>query len=283
MISVRETQAWDCRRLFAAALAVIVSIGLALTGCHRPRTPQPPSLDLPLPVEDLASIRAGEQVWLTWTMPRKTTHKRVIKSEIAVRVCRREGTAGACEDVGEPLQLAPGVAGSFSENLPVALASGTPRVLYYFVELQNRNGRSAGLSNGVATLAGAAPMPVQGLTAELHEDGVLLRWTPGTSEEGSGSTVIRLYRRRLTPAPTPQTRSPLEPVEQDVPVETGAEPGRTVDKDIRRGETYEYCAQRVARVTVNGRTLELGGELSVPARINSVSSLPPFTEPGNQN
>jgi hypothetical protein len=283
MISERETRRQDFGRLFAPVVAVMVSIGLALTGCHGRGTPQPPSLNLPSPVEDLASIRAGDQVSLTWIMPRKTTDKRVIKGDIAVRVCRREGTAGACEDVGEPLRLAPGVAGSFFENLPVALASGTPRVLYYFVEPQNRNGRSAGLSNGVTTLAGAAPLPVQGLTAELREDSVLLRWTPGTSGDESGNTVIRLYRRRLTPAPATQTRSPLEPVEQDVPVETGAEPGRTVDKDIRPGETYEYCAQRVARVTVNGKTLELGGELSVPARISAVSRFPPFTEPGKQN
>jgi hypothetical protein len=283
MISERGTQKRDFGHRFVPAVAVIVSIGVALTGCHRRGAPQPPLLDLPLPVEDLASIRASDQVWLTWTMPRKTTHKHVIKGDIAARVCRREGTVGACEDVGEPLRLAPGVAGSFSENLPVALASGTPRALYYFVELKNRNDRSSGLSNGVATLAGAAPLPVRGLTAEMREDGVLLRWIPGASGDESGSTVIRLYRRRLTPVPATQTGSPLDPVEPDVPVETGGEPGRAVDKDIRLGETYEYCAQRVARVTVNGQMLELGGELSVPARINAVNTSPPLTEPSKQN
>jgi fibronectin type 3 domain-containing protein len=53
-----------------------------------------------------------------------------------------------------------------------------------------------------------------------------------------------------------------------------------LDKDIRFGESYEYRAQRVARVTVNGKTLELAGPLSPPERIDAVNILPPAVPRG---
>ena len=59
------------------------------TGCGTPGAPQPPSLNLPQPVTDLSAMRAGNQVTLSWTMPKKNTDKLVIKSDIAAHVCRR--------------------------------------------------------------------------------------------------------------------------------------------------------------------------------------------------
>ena len=60
----------------------------------------------------------------------------------------------------------------------------------------------------------------------------------------------------LAPAP--------EAVEQNLLVEAEGTGSRSdaLDKDIRFGETYEYRAQRVARVKVDGETLELDGPLS---------------------
>ena len=88
-------------------------------------------------------------MWLSWTMPRKGVRKLTVNGSIQVRVCQREGTTGTCTNVGEPLLLAPGATGSFSESLPAALVSGNPRVLYYSVELMDRSGKSTGLSNSV--------------------------------------------------------------------------------------------------------------------------------------
>ena len=80
------------------------------------------------------------------------------------------------------LQLAPGASGAYTDTLPAALAAGQARVLTYFVELDNRKGRSAGLSNGAQILAGEAPAAVAGLSAEMRRDGVLLRWTAAPPE-----------------------------------------------------------------------------------------------------
>jgi hypothetical protein len=276
-------------RIQSAAWRIALMAGLVaevlLTGCGTPGAPQPPSLNLPDRVTDLAASRSGSQVSLTWTMPKKNTDKLLLKGIETVRVCRKEG-AGACVAAGTELSFPPGADATFTDTLPAELAAGAPRPLSYFVELRNRNGRSAGLSNVAQVLAGEAPAPVAHLSAELRKQGVVLRWAPVTEQE---SSAVRLHRKLLTPpaakphegllAPTP------EPVEQSLLVDNCAPEGHTgvcraVDKEIRFGQSYEYRAQRVTRVTVDGKTLELAGELSAPVRIEAVDIFPPAVPTG---
>ncbi len=96
---------------------------------------------------------------------------------------------------------------------------------------------------------------------------MVLRWTP------DGETAaVRLQRKLLTPtAAKPQQglMAPQpEPLEQNLLIEDGSQ-GRALDKSIHFGETYEYRAQRVARVTVDGNALELDGELSPPVKVDA--------------
>ncbi|MGA3333223.1 MAG: fibronectin type III domain-containing protein [Terracidiphilus sp.] len=273
----------DARTVMAFAALIAT---FALTGCGMPGAPQPPSLALPVPVSDLSAVRTGGQVSLTWTMPTKTTDKVLLKGDIAVRICRNESSAARC-NAAATLQLAPGADAAFTDTLPPALAAGTPRVLAYFVELDNRKGRSAGLSNGAKTLAGQAPPTVDGLTAEMQRGGVLLRWTPAPYE--AEPVAIRLVRKLLTPpaqkpGPGETAENPLaqpaEPLERNLLVEAGANHGRALDTGIRFGQTYEYRAQRVARLTVNGQALELASPLSAPLRIEAEQLFPPSEPKG---
>jgi hypothetical protein len=256
------------------ALAAVLATGLILAGCGTPGAPQPPSLNLPAPVDDLTATRAGNQVALTWTMPKKNTDKLLLKGNIAVYICHQEGTSG-CEAAGADLSLAPGAAGAFTDTLPAQLVSGLPRPLTYFVVLKNRNGRSADLSNAAVVLAGVAPQPVDGLSAELRKQGVVLRWANSAAPD---SSAIRLHRKLLTPPaakPHDGLFAPLpEPVEQNLLVESAAR-GQVLDKNIRFGESYEYLAQRIARVIVKNQTLELAGPLSNPVRIDAQDIFPP--------
>jgi hypothetical protein len=272
-------------------MAAAFGAALGVTGCGMPGAPLPPSLNLPDRVGDLSAVRTGGQVALAWTMPTKNTDKMLLKGNVAVRVCRNEQGAAGCSAV-TTLQLAPGANCAFTDSLPAALAAGQPRVLTYFVELDNRKGRSAGLSNGAEILAGEAPAAVSGLRAEMRRDGVLLRWTAAPPE--AAPVAVRLDRKLLTPPaknPGPQRNEqglmapPPEPPERTLLVEAGlveagAATDRALDKDIRFGESYEYRAQRVARVTVNGQTLELAGPLSEPIRIDAVNVFPPGVPKG---
>jgi hypothetical protein len=266
-----------------AALAAALAAGMALAGCGMPGAPQPPSLNLPEAAVDLAASRAGNQVALTWTLPKKNTDKLLLKGNVTVRVCRKEGAGGNCVAAGGELQFVPGTVGSFTETLPTQLAAGAPRPLSYFVELKNHNGRSAGLSNAAIVLAGEAPAPVTGLSAEVRKQGVTLRWTPA---EESSPTTVRLHRKLLTPPAAKPHEGLLapqpEPVEQNLLVDRCAPDGRNggcraLDTNIRFGQSYEYRAQRVARVTVEGKTLELASEFSAPVRVEAKDIFPPET------
>jgi hypothetical protein len=266
--------------LFDATIAALAATA-ALAGCGMPGAPLPPSLNLSVPVNDLSAVRTGSQVTLTWTMPAKTTDKVLLKGEITVRVCRNESAATRCS-ISTTLQLAAKADASFTDTLPSQLAAGPPRALNYFVELVNRKGRSAGLSNSAAILAGEAPPAIENLTAQMRKDGVLLHWASAPND--SSPAAIRLVRRLLTPPAKKSNQGPLaqptEPIEQTLLVEPAPPTDHALDNNIHFGETYEYRAQRVARVTVGGSTLELAGPLSPPVRIGAINAFPPSAPKG---
>jgi hypothetical protein len=265
------------------ALAVAgLAAGFLLAGCGTPGAPQAPSLNLPGRVTSLTATRTGNEVSLTWTMPKKNTDKLLLKGNIPVRVCRKEGAGGACETTTATLFLAPGAEGTLTETLRPALASGAARPLTYFVELTNKNGRSAGLSNAAVVVAGEAPAALAGVAAQVRKGGIVLRWTPV-----SGDDSIRLHRKLLAAAPEAKSKTQAgpfaaqpEPAEQNLLVEAGAAAGRVLDKDIRFGQTYEYRAQRVVRLTVDGQKLELAGPLSAPLRVEALDVFPPAVPTG---
>jgi hypothetical protein len=256
---------------------------MLVSGCGTPGAPQPPSLNLPDRVTDVSATRTGNRVSLTWTMPKRNTDKLPLKGDITVFVCRQQvgqGNSTLCETAGE-LELAPAADGVFTETLPEALASGAPRTLTYFVELKNRRGRSAGLSNPALVLAGEAPPPVTGFGAEVHKDGVVLRWNAADP-----SASVRLQRKLLTPAPPQPRTGPLpsapEPVNQNLMVESrpGAALTQAIDKNIVLGNRYEYRAVRIVRESVDGNTVELEGELSAPIQVDAMDVFPPAVPAG---
>jgi len=262
----------------AGWVAIGLNFALFVAGCGTPGAPQPPSLNLPDAVGDLTAIRAGNQVTLTWTMPKRNTDRTMIKGDVPVRICRRASDSAVC-DVAAPDQMtAPGASGSFTDALPSALTTGTPRAVNYFVELRNRKGRSAGLSNAATVLAGAAPGAIEGLRIEVRKQGVVLSWAAGGE-----NTAVRLERRVLTTAPKTE-HGPLAPVpeaeKQNFLVENAGEQGHALDKTVRFNESYEYRAQRVARVEVNGKTLELDGEFSIAVRADVKDVFPPAAPAG---
>jgi hypothetical protein len=264
-----------------------------------PGAPQPPSLNLPEKATDLAAVRNGNQVTLTWTMPRRTTDKLLIKGMIQARVCRTESVSGAgattCIAAGTT-QFAPGADATFDENLPPPLVTGSARPLTYYVELVNKKGRSAGFSNGAGVAAGRVPAAVVDLSAEMRRKGVLLAWQPGAHE--AGLTEVRLVRRLLSPpAPKPKPKSeqpaaqeekggglltpPAEPLERTLLIAASAGAGgRAFDEDVRFNQRYEYRAQYVATVEANGQSLELAGPLSDPVEIDTKNTFPPSAPTG---
>jgi len=270
-----------CFRCLAAAVSL--SGVLVLTGCGLQAAPEPPSLNLPNPVVDLQAVRTGDQVALTWTMPRRTTDKVLLTDNIAVSICRKDADA-ACAAAGS-LELSPGKTGAFTDALPAALASGSPRLLTYYVELKNHKHRSAGPSNPAVVLAGEAPAPVAGLAATVVKSGVILHWEPAAE---STPSAVRLERKLLSAPPPKQNTGELLPPTQAPLVENllvaadaqPAPPDRALDKTIQFGQLYQYRAQRVQRVQAGDKTLELDGPFSAPVSVNAQDVFPPTVPSG---
>jgi len=208
-------------------------------------------------------------------MPGKRTDRLTVNDTIAARVWRGEERNDLTQ-IGDTIHFAPGVTGSFSEELPQTLSAGRVRPVYYFVDLLDRDGRSTGLSDYVPTIAGGPPPVVQGLTAEIADKGVLLRWTPPSAADESQPTAVRIRRVVLLDTATDEKQwlSTHSSVEQSLFVEDGSRSAHALDKDVLYGYTYQYQAQYVAQLTVSNRVvLELRGPFSAPTCIHTEKAI----------
>ncbi len=243
-----------------------------MAGCGTPAAPQPPSLKLPEPVVDLRAIRAGDQVSLTWTMPKRTTDNVILKGDQEAHVCRRVET-GPCETAAD-LQFLPEAPAHFVDHLPVSLISGPPKLMAYVVELRNHAGHNAGPSNPAWTAAGAAPLQVDHLSATPQAEGILLRW-----HSAGGNEIVRIHRTLLpvSGAPkSPGTRGSAAPQEQTLEV-TGKDQGEALDRDAALDHTYQYSVQRVVELTLESHVLEVFSAPSDTVTIDARDVFPPRT------
>ncbi|HWW16730.1 MAG TPA: fibronectin type III domain-containing protein [Candidatus Dormibacteraeota bacterium] len=194
-------------KLLLGQLLVAVTLLIGLAGCASIGPPLPPALELPKAPSDLRAVRKGEKVTLTWTIPARTTDRQMVRYLGKTRVCRSMDVALAtCGDavgqVAPPADFAgeknaggKKLAATYTDNLPAdmrirsLLGSAT-----YAVEVLNRDGRGAGLSNEVhVPLAVALPPPTD-FSARVTAQGVVLSWTGVLLSLPIPNPVRRSYR-----------------------------------------------------------------------------------------
>jgi hypothetical protein len=195
---------------------LLVAVGglIGLTGCASIGAPVPPSLELPHPPPDLRAARKGDKVTLTWTVPGRTTDRQSVRYLGKTRICRSlDATLATC---GAPVaEVAPpadflGKTAAGEKKLTASYVDSISSMLHfdprqrspsstvsYAVEVFNRDGRSAGLSNQVhVPLAETLPPPTD-FAARLTRDGVVLNWTGRLMAMTHGQPVYfyRVFRR----------------------------------------------------------------------------------------
>ncbi len=266
-----------------AALLLGSTVASTMLGCGSPAAPQPPSLNLPVPVVNLSAVRRGNSVHLAWTMPTRTTDRVTLVHPIAVEVCRAL-QSGACARVGS-LLLAPGGAGTYSDELPADLTQGADRLLRYEIALRNHAGKSAGPSNAAYSAAGASPPALTGLSGQVRANGVELSWQP--APEVGKSVEFRIERLQLSVASVePGPRSPLAPAPPAaaqtlvVHAVNGSDPGHAIDASALFHQSYRYVVERVATLTLGGQTVEVQGLPSVPITVATIDTFPPAVPQG---
>jgi hypothetical protein len=260
-------------------LLLTVLVCASLAGCAAPGAPQPPSLELAYPVDDLAATRSGDKVVLTWTVPQQTTDAQNIRHPGPTRICRSlQPAMVSCAPAGElppppvseqgrPVKM------EYADTLPPELQRQNPAgFASYAVEVLNARGRSAGLSNQVRVpLAPTLPPPAD-LRAQVTADGILLTFT-GELHQHEVPEMRHIYRvyRRAEKGP--------EVVAGEEQLATDAH-ARLLDHSFEWEQTYWYRVVAVTRV--EGTTIEVEGESSPPIQVVARDVFPPAAPTGLQ-
>jgi len=253
-------------RLLVCGLAVI------LVACGTPGAPQPPSLRLPKPVEDLRAVRQGDKVILTWTSPSVTTDDGGIRGAATARICRSL-LAGEreCRDKAADIPSLPGQKATFTDDLTPLLQSARQDFVSYNVEVLNDRGRSAGPSNAVTILLAPSMTAPQNVSAQLDRNGVTISWT-GTEPPPAGALRAE-YRYRVLRSVAGEASA--ETVVGEAPARAGS--GSFTDRNFQWERRYAYRVAGVTRVlSRDGRVLgEFEGDPGARVVVNAHDSFPP--------
>jgi hypothetical protein len=263
-----------------------------LSGCASIGPPLPPSLELPRPPSDLRATRKGDKVTLTWTVPPRTTDRQNVRYLGNTRICRSlDATPVTCDSpIGEvraevppPTDFASAKAGkkptaTYTDILPPELrlrpALG---VATYAVEVQNRDARSAGLSNQVhVPLAEALPPPTD-FNAQLTAQGVVLTWPGALLSAPIPNPIRRTYRVYRRAEGSPQKILVGER-------EAGAENHQSLtDLSFDWEKTYYYHADTLTVISQSGKPeISIDGDDTPEVKIFAHDIFPPAVPSGVQ-
>ncbi len=257
-----------------------VSAPVMLVACATIGPPQPPSLELPKAPTDLRASRKGDRVNLTWTIPTMTTDRETLRSLGPTLICRGPGELNDCNtpvaEIRPPLpETKAGVSAqkpqaSYTDTLPPQVETDDPSaVITYAVEIKNRQGRAAGLSNQVrVSLAHTLPLP-RDFRVRVAKEGVVLSWIgeivsvppPGVNY------VYRVYRHA--------EGSNERVLAGEAP--GGAETIFTItDASTEWQKTYYYRAEAVTLIRgANNSQLEIEGDDTPEIKVFADDVFPP--------
>jgi hypothetical protein len=268
---------------------ILLAAVCGLVGCAQTGVPLPPSLELPRPPSDLRAERKANLVTLRWQEPTLTTDHQSVRYLGPTQICRlADPKATSC---GVPVRILPEPASvqkpvkksqakqaaplTYTDTLPASLLSDDPDAeITYAVEVLNRNARSAGLSNRVEVPAiRTLPAPNE-VSAELNEDGVLLKWTSGGAPPSKPNLQYkyRIYRREEGVA--------KEVVAGEIPVD-GAGAEHFLDS-IEWEKTYVYRITAVCIITRADGEVQVEGDDSPAVRVVAHDVFPPSVPAGLQ-
>lgn len=229
----------------------------ALSGCGYVGDVQPPALNIPMPVTDLAGVQRGAKLVLSFTPPSMTTERLPIAQpgEVEVRV----GPPGeGAFDVNNWASAATKVEASTANTAEADVAAFAGKEIFAAVRTAGPKGRWSGWSNVVAvTIAPPLEKPAD-FKAEADPGGVRLSWRDKAPE----GTHYRIYRQ----APEEQRLSMLEP--------KGTNP--YIDGTAEYGKPYKYQVQ----AAIEAGSKEAESERSDIAEVTPIDTFAPAVPAG---
>lgn len=229
---------------FLAAAALL----LVLCGCGVQGPPLPPSLELPEPVKDLAAVRKADKVTLTWTQPRESTDKIGLRHIGATKICTNisadftqhpikdcKATAAVLQpketrlhETDQPIPM------KFEGRLsPESQRQNPTGSVEYALEVDNLNGRAAGLSNQVTVPLAPTLPPPGDVRVSVDAEGVHISATHAQPPTVSRLKFLyRIYRHAVPPQP-----KEIPALVAEIPAE---EPIQVIDVSFAWEQRYSY-------------------------------------------
>jgi hypothetical protein len=248
--------------IFAAAL---------LIGCAAPGEPVERKPPTPTAITDLAAMQQGDNVILTFTLPKDSVEHRPLKQPPAIEIFRDF----------QPVPSNPAPSSVSSTTAPPTLLVTIPSAMVdqfdtrgqiryedtlrpddftqhpnaqavYIVRTRTSPKKFSANSNAATLRVAPAPEPIADLKAEITHQGVILTWTPPQKTAVGPAPPIasyRIFRREIPQAPAPAPANGPQPPRapnSTVPIgESAAPPFR--DTQIQFGKTYRYTVRSVAQ------------------------------------
>ena len=266
-------------------LSFATVICVLLSGCAQPGPPLPPSLELPKPPSDLRAGRKGNRVTLTWSEPTRTTDRQTMRYLGPTRICR--SLQAEMKECGSPVAQVPSApratqpsqvtqTQTFSDTLPATIQEQNPTGdVTYAVEVLNRDGRSAGLSNRVSVPAAPTLPPPADFHADLTANGVEFTWTNTATPSALPGVQYRyrIYRH--------DEGTGKDSIATEVPIGE-AIPMHAQDTGFEWEKTYLYRITAVTIVSRPGVEAQVEGDDSAEVRIVAHDVFPPAVPSGLQ-
>jgi hypothetical protein len=263
------------------------------TGCASIGAPRPPALELPKPPADLHAARKGDRVTLTWSVPTQTTDRQSVRYLGKTLVCR--SLAPAMKQCETPVGDAPPPAGlaaarkstqkklstSFIDTLPSAIEREHPDGLAtYAVEVLNRAGRGAGISNQVHVALVPTLPPFTGFNVRTTSKGVVISWEcESGARQDRAKYLFRIYRRE--DGKTGDAR--IAQVDATGCAARTGDESSFLDQSFEWEHTYFYRGTVVSVVEAAGKhSLEVEGEDTPEVKVFAHDIFPPAVPTGLQ-
>jgi hypothetical protein len=268
-----------------------------LAGCGTPGVPLPPSLELPKPVTDLRAVRKADKVYLSWSVPTRTTDGQSVRHLGPVEICRaittvikecgipvgkvppssvpQPSSAQGKKAQGKSASPAAKIQANYVDTIPPELQKENPTgQITYAVSVTNEDGRSAGLSNQVQVPAPSTLPPPTGLQAQVTADGIVLSWmeSPDGHPFPQLRYVYRVYRRE-------------DGIDKSVAVGeiplNASDRVQMIDHGFEWEKTYAYRVTVVTLISLSGKPqAEIEGDDTAEVKVLAHDSFPPAVPSG---
>jgi hypothetical protein len=284
--------------IFAFLFSIFAAVVL-LAGCGAPGEPVERKAPTPTTITDLAATQQGDNVILTFTLPKESVEGRELKQPPAIEIFRDFQPVpppGATPASGTAVPKAP----TLLVTIPSAMVIqyDTRRQIRYADELkpedftQHPNAQAIYMvrtrtspkkvsanSNAVPLRVEPATDQITDLKAEVTHQGIILTWTPPQKTAVGPAPPIALYRifRREVTQTTAPNPIPQGSQSQKLSVQIGdcpAPPFR--DTQIQFGKSYVYTVRSVAQYP----DLQIESLDSPPITVSPLDTFPPAAPQG---